>query len=56
MIEKHNIMADVLKSKITMTFRLFTLSAMIPPIGNNIIIGMKEQAVIVPNNTDDPVF
>ncbi len=49
------ISSAVLKSRITMMFLLFTRSAMIPPMGNRISIGIKELARIVPNKTDEPV-
>ena len=50
-----SITAAVKKSNITMTFLLLTLSATMPPTGDNIIDGIKAHAITVPYSADDPV-
>ena len=42
------ITAAVKKSSITIMFLLFTLSATMPPIGDNSMAGIKAHAVTVP--------
>lgn len=46
--EKAVITAAVKKSSATIIFRLFTLSATMPPMGESRIAGIKAQAVTVP--------
>ena len=56
-ISKENdmITAAVKKSKITIIFLLFTLSAIIPPTGDSRMAGIKAHAVTVPYSVDEPV-
>ena len=49
------ITAAVKRSSTTMIFRLFTLSATIPPTGDISMAGMKAQAVTAPYSAEEPV-
>jgi hypothetical protein len=53
--QNREIRIAVQKSITSIIFRLFMRSAIIPPIGKSIIIGIKEDAIIVPNKADEPV-
>ena len=52
---KARISPAVVKSSATMIFLLFTRSAIIPPTGDRMIIGIKAHAITVPYNADEPV-
>ncbi len=47
---------DVKKSRITIIFLLFTLSAIIPPTGDKSIAGINAHAVTVPKSAEEPVW
>ena len=46
---------EVIKSKMTMMFRRFTRSAIIPPIGDSKAIGIIDMAMIEPKTAEEPV-
>ncbi|GAA0678813.1 hypothetical protein GCM10008903_08470 [Clostridium cadaveris] len=50
-----NMIIAVKKSRATIIFRLFTLSAKIPPKNDRTIIGRKEHAVTIPKIAPEPV-
>ena len=52
---KARISPAVVKSSATMIFLLFTRSAIIPPTGDRMIIGIKAHAITVPYSADEPV-
>ena len=54
--KKTKINIAVKKSKATIIFLLFTLSAIIPPKGVTITIGIKEHADTAPNKVADFVM
>ncbi len=54
-IKNRKTMLAVKKSSATMIFRLFTLSAKIPPKNERKIMGRKEDAVTIPKRDAEPV-